>query len=81
VPVEVMTHWTSFGDPPRAACSVLPTGQVVGDAADGVVPTKDVATPMPETAARMRANDMVIVRSRYLDECMSFIRRTVTTSS
>jgi len=55
---------------------VLPTGQVVGDAADGVVPTKDVATPTPETAARTKTNDMVIVRSRYLDECMSFIRRT-----
>jgi hypothetical protein len=68
VPVEVMTHWTSLGDPPRATCSVLPTGQDVGDAADGVVPTKDVATPMPVTVVRMRANDMMSVRRRYLVE-------------
>ena len=68
VPVDVMTHWTSFGEPPRATCSVLPTGHVVGAAADGVVPTKDVATPTPETVASTRTNDMVIVRRRYLDD-------------
>ena len=81
VPVDVMTHWTSFAEAPCATCSVLPTGQDVDEAEDGVVPTNDVATPMPDTVARMRANDMVIVRRRYLDEWMSFIRRTVTTSS
>jgi len=77
----VMTHWTLSGEPPRATCSVLPTGQVVGEAADGEVPTNEVATPKPDTEARMSANDMVIVRRRYLDEWMSFIWRTVTTSS
>jgi hypothetical protein len=68
VPVDVMTHWTSLGDPPRDTCNVLPTGQVVDDAAEGLVPTNDDATPTPETVARTRAIDIIIDRRRNLDE-------------
>jgi hypothetical protein len=67
VPVDVMTHWTSFGDPPRATCRVLPSGQLVDEADDGVVPTKDVATPTPDTVASTRAIVIVIDRNRNLD--------------
>jgi hypothetical protein len=47
---------------------VLPTGQDVDDAAEGVVPTKDVAIPTPETVARIKAKAIGIDRNRNLDE-------------
>src|SRR5580692_5558603 len=80
VPVDVMTHCTSLGEPPRATCNVDPTGHDVEAAEDGVVPTKDVATAMPVTVDSTRANDMRSVRRRYLDVWMSFIRRNVARS-
>jgi hypothetical protein len=47
---------------------VLPTGQVVDDAPEDMVPTKDVVTPMPVTVDRTRTIDIAIVRRRYFDE-------------
>jgi hypothetical protein len=81
VPVDVMTHWASELEPPRKTCRLLPTGQVVAVADDGVVPTKAVEIPTPVTVAITKATDIATVRKRRLVECMSFIRITVTTAS
>jgi hypothetical protein len=81
VPVEVMTHWRLEDDPPTGACRLLPVGQVVVVADDGVVPRNAVEIPTPETVAITTATVNATVRRRYLVECKSFIRRTVTTTS
>ena len=81
VPVDVMTHWASERGPPRETCRLLPIGQLVVVAYDGVVPTKPVAIPTPETVAITRAADIATVRKRRLVEFMSFIRITVTRES
>ena len=73
VPVEVITHCTPPEEPPCEVCKLLPAGQVVGVADDGVVPTKAVEIPTPETVAIITATSATTVRRRYFVECKSFI--------
>src|SRR5580692_8074995 len=75
VPVEVITHCSLPGEPLVATFRVLPAGQVVGVAEEGVAPTNTVEIPTPETVAIMTATSATTARTRYFVECKSFISR------
>jgi hypothetical protein len=79
VPVEVMTHCVSKGEPPLGDSRLLPAGQLVVVADEVAVPTNVVEIPTPETVAIKTAASSTTARGRNFIECKSFIRRTVET--
>src|ERR1700723_3439641 len=77
VPVEVITHCVSKGEPPLGDSRLLPAGQLVVVADEVAVPTNVVEKPTPETEAIKTAASSTTARGRNFIECKSFIRRTV----